>query len=51
MAYWNDGRSKQILRDILAAYYPPLEYCHSMEEGFVGLDIYVAVAKEIFELS
>ena len=48
IAYWNDGRSKQILRDILAAYYPPLEYCHPMEEGYVGLDIYVAVAKEIF---
>lgn len=48
MAYWNDGRSKQILRDVLAAHYPPLKYCHTMEEGFVGLDVYVAVAKEVF---
>ena len=48
IAYWNDGRSKQILHDILDAYYPPLKCCHAMEEGFVGLDIYVAVAKEIF---
>ena len=46
--YWNDGRSKQVLHDVLDAYYPPLKCCHTMEEGFVGLTIYVAVAKEIF---
>ena len=47
-AYWNDGRSKQVLHDILDAYYPPLKYCHTMEEGFVGLTVYVAAAREIF---
>ena len=48
IAYWNDGRSKQVLHDILDAYYPPLKCCHTVEEGFVGLTIYVAAAKEVF---
>ena len=48
IAYWNDGRSKQVLRDILDTYYPPLDYCHTMEEGFVGLTVYVAAAREVF---
>ena len=48
ITYWNDGRSKQPLRNILKAYYPPLEYCHAMEEGFVGLTVYVEFAKRVF---
>ena len=48
IGYWRDGRSKQPLRDILAAHYPPLEYGHKQEDGFVGLTAYVNIAKEVF---
>ena len=41
---------KQILHDILEAYHPPLKCCHPMEEGFVGLTVYVAAAKEVFKV-
>ena len=46
--YWNDGRSKQILHNILNDHYPPLQYCHALEDGYTGLDIYVSVAKSVF---
>ena len=46
--YWNDGRSKQLLNDILTAYYPPLTYGHSLEDGYEGLEIYVEVAQSVF---
>ena len=48
MAYWKDGRSKQLLIDILKAHYPPLTYCHPLEEGYEGLENYVEIAKTIF---
>ena len=48
IAYWTDGRSKQLLRDILTAHYPPLDYCHSEENGFDLLSDYVAIAKTVF---
>ena len=47
--YWNDGRSKQILVDVLAAHYPPLTYGHSLENGYEGLEIYVEVAQSVFK--
>lgn len=46
--YWNSGRNKQLLRDILTDHYPPLEYCHDQDNGYVGLDVYVDLAKTIF---
>lgn len=46
--YWNDGRSKQILRDILNDHYPPLSTNHALEDGYIGLTIYVSVAKSVF---
>ena len=46
--YWNDGKSKQPLRDILKAYYPPLDYGHELKDGFVGLTVYVEFAKQAF---
>ena len=48
LAYWTDGRSKQLLRSILTARYPPLDYCHSEENGFDLLSDYVAIAKTVF---
>lgn len=48
LTYWTDGRSKQLLRDILTAHYPPLDYCHSEENGFDLLSDYVAIAKTVF---
>ena len=48
LAYWADGRSKQLLCDILIAHYPPLDYCHSEENGFDLLSDYVAIAKTVF---
>ena len=48
MTYWNDGRDKQPLHDILTAHYPPLDYCHSEENGFDLLSDYVAIAKTVF---
>lgn len=48
LSYWNDGRDKQPLHDILTAYYPPLGYCHSEENGFDLLSDYVAIAKTVF---
>lgn len=46
--YWNDGRSKQPLTDILNDHYPPLEYCHDQPKGYPGLDAYVTLANEAF---
>lgn len=46
--YWNDGRSKQPLTDILNDHYPPLEYCHDQPKGYPGLDAYVTLANEVF---
>ena len=46
--YWNDGRSKQPLIDILKGNYPPLEYCHDQPKGYPGLDAYVTLANEVF---
>ena len=46
--YWNDGRSKQILHDILNDHYPPLATNHALEDGYIGLIIYVSVAKSVF---
>lgn len=48
IAYWNDGKSKQPLRNVLTAFYPPLEYNHKLEDGFLGLASYVESAKQIF---
>ena len=48
LTYWTDGRDKQPLRDILTTYYPPLDYCHSEENGFDLLSDYVAIAKTVF---
>ena len=48
LSYWTDGRSKQLLRRILTAHYPPLDYCHSEENGFDLLSDYVAIAKTVF---
>lgn len=48
LAYWTDGRSKQLLRRVLTAHYPPLDYCHSEENGFDLLSDYVAIAKTVF---
>ena len=48
LSYWTDGRSKQLLRNILTAHYPPLDYCHSEENGFDLLSDYVAIAKTVF---
>ena len=48
IAYWNDGRFKQLLIDILEAHYPPLTYCHPLEEGYEGLENYVEIAKTMF---
>ena len=48
IAYWNDGRSKQPLRDILNSFYPPLNYGHPLEGGFVGLTVYVESARQVF---
>jgi len=47
-SYWQDGRSKRRLRDILSAYYPPLEYCHSLKTGFPKLPYYLHIAKVAF---
>lgn len=51
--YWNDGRSKSLLQDILAAFYPPQTYCNSLEEaitnpGFEPLARYYTIACRIF---
>ena len=48
LSYWTDGRSKQVLRRVLTARYPPLDYCHSEENGFDLLSDYVAIAKTVF---
>ena len=48
LSYWTDGRSKQLLRRVLTAHYPPLDYCHSVENGFDLLSDYVAIAKTVF---
>lgn len=48
LSYWTDGRSKQLLRDILTAHYPPLDYGHPEENGFDLLSDYVAIAKTVF---
>lgn len=45
--FWTSGRSKDPLRAILKAFYPPLEFCHSVDEGFPDLSSYVAVASPI----
>ena len=47
-AYWNSGRDKQPLIDILADHYPPLKYNHTQAKGYPGLDTYVDICKEIF---
>ena len=47
--YWQDGKSKRRLRDILKAYYPPLEYCHKLENGLPLLQYYVKIAKIAFK--
>lgn len=49
--YWQSGRDKQLLGDILADHYPPLEYDHDQAKGYVGLDTYVDLAKEVFNES
>ena len=46
--YWNDGRSKQILHGILNDHYPPLATNHALEDGYIGLTVYVSVAKSVF---
>ena len=48
LSYWTDGRNKQVLRRVLTAHYPPLDYCHSEENGFDLLSDYVAIAKTVF---
>ena len=48
LSYWADGRNKKLLRSILTAHYPPLDYCHSEENGFDLLSDYVAIAKTVF---
>ena len=48
MRYWNDGRSKQVLIDILKANYPPLEYNHALEDGYESLGVYVEIARSVF---
>lgn len=50
MCYWNDGRSKRILTDILKAHYPPLEYNHALEDGYECLDVYVEIARSVFNI-
>ena len=47
-SYWNSGRDKQILRDILNDHYPPLDYCHPLEKGYPELTEYYTVAVEVF---
>ena len=47
--FWNDGRDKQILRDILHDHYPPLEYSHKLEDGYPELTDYVTLAQPIFK--
>ena len=48
-SYWTDGKSKQPLIDILDAHSPPLTYCHNQQDGYIGLDDYVELAKGIFQ--
>ena len=48
MRYWNDGRSKQVLIDVLNANYPPLEYNHALEDGYESLGVYVEIARSVF---
>lgn len=48
LSYWADGHNKKLLRSILTAHYPPLDYCHSEENGFDLLSDYVAIAKTVF---
>ena len=33
---------------VLTAHYPPLDYCHSEDNGFDLLSDYVAIAKTVF---
>lgn len=47
-SFWNDGRSKQPLIDLLKEHYPPLAEGHSMENGYEGLNKYVEEAKKVF---
>lgn len=49
ISYWNSGRDKQPLTDILSAYYPPLEYNHTQSQGLPGLDQYVLAATQVFK--
>lgn len=48
LAYWTDGHSNQLLRDILTAHYPPLDCNHPEANGFDLLSDYVAIAKTVF---
>ena len=45
--FWQDGRSKALLTQVLKDHYPPLKDCHEQKDGYEGLDEYVAVAKTI----
>ena len=38
----------QPLADILDTHYPPLTYCHNQQDGYIGLDDYVELAKGVF---
>lgn len=49
--YWQDGRSKQPLIDILDDHYPPLEHCHEQSKGYAGLDAYVNMVNEVFNVT
>ena len=49
--YWQDGRSKQPLIDVLADHYPPLEHCHEQSQGYAGLDAYANMANEVFNVT
>ena len=40
-----------MLYTIIDENYPPLEFCHNQQNGYIGLDDYVELAKEVFNES
>jgi hypothetical protein len=48
LAFWNDGKDRQPCRDILNAFYPPLEHNHEEQDGLPGLSAYVKLARKVF---
>ena len=52
--FWNDGRDKTPLRQIIAEFYPPQNYNNTLEEaishpGYEELQVYYNIATTVFK--